>query len=61
MNRNNAENLHWAMGMVNGIAYALPTDKEEVKQALHAVATVIGKVLRNEEKDNEQRADRGDV
>lgn len=55
MNRDNAENLHWAMGMVNGIAYALPTDKEEVKQALHAVATVIGKVLRSEETNNEQR------
>lgn len=55
MNRDKAENLHWAMGMVNGIAYALPTDKEEVKQALHAVASVIGNVLRSEETNNEQR------
>lgn len=55
MKRDNAENLYWAVGMVNGIAYALPKDEEEVKQALHAVAVVIDKVLRDEEKDNEKR------
>ena len=55
MKRDNAENLHWARGMVNGIAYALPKEKEEVKQALHAVAVVIGEVLRSEETNDEQR------
>lgn len=54
MRQGNTENLYWAVGMVNGIAYALPEDKKEVKEALHAVAVVIDKVLRDEEKDNEQ-------
>lgn len=55
MKRGNTENLYWAVGMVNGIAYTLPEDKKEVKEALRAVAVVIDKVLRDEEQNNEQR------